>query len=275
MADISVLRERLRKQAKINQQTKEKLSNDEIDAYLRDAIYEHAPSLNGSFESLPASHEQLVILLAWIQVCHTRASQYASETDVRGPGEHFSHEAKTPTDKNLKLAAALQMRYDALRAKLIADGALDDLYGKSDVIQSQLYRREETTGIPTDTIDPIADAAILEGTTPVADGENPGTYYTILTWTRSVVSEFYEYIVFKSLNSGIYEPWNYNEASAVKGVNDGAESIFTSTDRDDIALKVISLQPDTKYYFLVVTVDRRKRYAYSNEVEVEYVTPVP
>lgn len=268
MATIAALREKLRKQAKINQLRNEKLGNEEIDAYLRDAIYEHAPSLNGSFESLPESNDQLVILLAWIQVCYTRASMYTSETDVKGPGDHFSHEAKSPVDKNLKLAAALSERYMLLRAKLVDDGEVSEVEGISDVTESTLYRRSDITDTSTHTIDPIADAAVLTNATPVADGDNPGTYYAILTWTRSRVPDFYEYIAFKSLNEGIYEPWNYNEASSLKGINDGAGSIFNSTDRDDVGLKVIGLQPATTYYFLLVTADRNRRFAYSNEVTV-------
>jgi hypothetical protein len=134
MATISALRETLRSQlGDISRITSEKrFDNQYLNEALFEALQENDASL--TWQTLPPSENQLVLILAKMRIARDKALEYALDTRVQ-VGSQFSGDKTGNSGMLLQIANDLQDEYDYQRGKI--DGQES---GTGDVIVSNLIR---------------------------------------------------------------------------------------------------------------------------------------
>lgn len=261
MAVLSTLRDSLKRQARV--QPSENFTDPDVEGFINAALREH--NSNYTIGTLPAAEEELVLLLGWIRLCHSRAAQWAQAADTGGQAR-LGQDNDTPFKKNMSLAKSLKLRYDELRIGL-------GLESKSDVIEVSTSTAQDTW---TEAEVPLALSRPL--TAPVlslAAGESlaEGTTY-ILKWTVERSENFQEWRLFHMATASngaatIREEWNQFSAAKTPQISDAAALVKTISDQQILCLRVTGVDKSQRNLFLLVAVSRSGKYSYGNELELK------
>lgn len=242
-----------------------------LDDLLSNAYLEYAPASGLDFTLLDESgkENELVIILAWIRVCDSRASSVAPQSSSRGTAGGFGSDRDTPFAKNTALAKILRERYANLRAAL-AIGSTDAESG--DITMGELVRHDEYSNaqVPFRTAKNLA-APILSNRTPTAvsaDATLLGT--VVLSWTKLSSEYFDELILLGSNTAGIYQDWNQSSSGPIPFSASDSSIMFRSTDNQQTATRITYLTAGDVYFVAAVR-DTNGRYTFSNEIKVTII----
>jgi hypothetical protein len=264
MASEASLVARLKTVAQI--QESEGISDDILATFVSDAIVTHNPAY--TYASLPLREEELVLTLAAISLCVMRANGWVNGNDLKGSTSGasggYGQERGTPFYKNMKLAEFLQTRYESLVNNL----AKGDESGSGTIVMGYLNTKNRVTGaLVGESVSPILPVSLVLN----AVGETEA----IINWNFARSQNFAQLFVFMSDEPGIKQDWNAEGVGTVPFINTLATLVISFYDQNQKSLKVVDLVPDTKHYFMVATMTRSNRYAYSNELIVRTLDLAP
>jgi hypothetical protein len=258
MATLESMLATLKEKAVIR--TEESLSDPFLTSLLQEAIIEHNPVY--SIASLPTPEVYPVILLAWIKLCHTRASKEVNTSNIKGGGMSapFSQENKTPYDKNMSLAARLREAYNHMMASMggVVGTDKNTIAVSTIVVQSMI----------TDALTPGFAAPYLPAPVLSKEAVEDEPDSIVLTWTSANTSQFMNFILMFSMNEGIHESWNSRGKNSIPYVSSDSEKIWESSNQNQKTVKIEDLETGDNY-FIVILKSADGRYSYSNEVLVQ------
>lgn len=239
-------------------------SDAQLQALINDALLEHNPSM--TMLTLPATEERLVLLLAWAEVCAIRATRFAKQADlvgnITGYGQAgFGQNMESPFTRNLKMAEFLRKQYVELGSTLGV--------ANSSVVSSSVLRIAPEFDAQVSTTESVPPPPIT-----LTSGDNQNDY-VVLSWTMADYPNFYRYHIFTSLGVTpcIYQEWNYASTTGIPCILDGltAAGIVDTQSVKSVKLTGIDRTDITRY--LVVCESRSGKFSYSNEIDLEAITP--
>lgn len=238
----------------------------QLDLILDQAYSEYAPSNVGDYLLLTKREYELVLILAWIRVCDSRASAYAAQASISGAGAGFGSDRDTPFAKNSKLAKELRFRYSELLASLTTEEDGDS----GGITVGELVRHDDLidASVPLSQAQPLRAPRLSSRspTTVSAGGTLQGT--VILSWTEVKSEYFSEAIIVINDTAGIAQDWNgAGNNDKVPNVATASSAVYRTTDSKTTATKLSYLAAGT-YYFVLALRDANGRFTFSNEITV-------
>lgn len=237
-----------------------------LDLFINEALIEYKNADTADFSVLHVLERRLIVYLAWISVCYSRASALAPQASQK-PGSNtgygFGTDRDTPFNKCMSLATKLREQYDALKEEFDskygdANGA-DGGDGSGDVEVGVLTRKEEYLSVTV----PYKQANAV----PILTFESyaAGVGEVLLGWSKFDPANFQEAYVFRSSVAGIHQKWYHDGNSGVPFVAAAATKIYTTTDYLSKQIKQTALPAGT-YYFVLVVKSINEVYTYSDEL---------
>ena len=241
-------------------QSSDGISDSLLESFLTSSLAYHNPTY--TWDTLPVREEELVILLAWIMVCETRAAQFVNESDLSssssGLAGGYGQDRNTPFNKNMALIKYLKQRYsDIAKAVASPDSGMSSSEGQ--VVLGTLYRSDDLADalVPLQT-SPVPSIAVSAG---IVSATN-----LVLKWSFPSFENYHSVILYKSTAPSIREEWNHDTVSDIPEISSEAERLIDIRDQSQKAIRVINLSPSTQYYFLAVLKTNSFRFSYSNEL---------
>lgn len=239
-----------------------------LDLFINEALVEYKNESTSDFSVLHVIERRLVVYLAWISVCYTRASAFAPQASQK-PGSNtgfgFGADRDTPYKKCIDLAEKLREQYTLLKEDFDSKyGDLDDEDGSGssgDVEIGTLVRREENLSVTVPYRQANAIPILVFERLTAAAGE------ALLSWSRFDPAGFSDAFVFRSSTAGIHQKWNHDGNSGVPFIAAAAEKVYATTDNIGKQIKQTGLPAGTYYYLLVVK-STNNVYSYSPELTV-------
>lgn len=227
-----------------------------LDDIFTTALSQFDPSTEGNFTALTPIEYEAVILLAWIEVCMTRASTMAPQPSLalRNNAPGFGADRDTPFKKCMDLAKKLEERYHAY-CERHGIGEYEEDGG--DVTVGSLYRDDERSSGKL----PVTDAPALPIPTLTA---TPETGAVLIEWNLGSPDTLAEAMLFVCTNSAIYQPWNQNSTTGIPRLNNLASITYRTTDIGEKAVRCTTTSGT--YYFLLVLRDTNGNLTYSAPV---------
>ncbi len=258
MATISDLVAKLKLRANID--PAERLSpsaslDDFLASLIEDAVTDHNPSY--TVAALPAAEEQLVLILAHIEICYVRASHFVNTAPIQAAGGAFTQQLDSPFNKNMKLAQQLAVRYDELIQKLGVSSGTGNV-----ITQSTIYKKSDRLDriFPYFNV-PYAPPSILKGT--------PQNSTDILfDWIAKPVDYFYRNYFFWCPTPGIYQAWNGVGVMTVPRIKSSATLFYTTFGQSETEILAQGFPASSVVYAMLVTQTQQSKYTYSDEIKV-------
>lgn len=151
-----------------------------------------------------------MLLLAWIKICHYRASRLASANSQSGAAG-FGTDRNTPYYKNIDLAKRLQEQYEMLVSRL----GVTAITNPGSIHVSELLIANDRLG---GAIVPLTKAVVPPITLYLVEAD--ATTITI-GWTMTTYKNFVQTHVASIEGAGpLYQQWNFASASGVPRIND-------------------------------------------------------
>lgn len=261
MATLSTLRDALKRQARI--QASENFTDADVDGFLNSALREH--NSDYTVDVLPAAEEELVIILGWIRLCHSRAAQWAQSADTGGQAR-LHQDNDTPFKKNMSLAKSLRERYDSLYLSLGLEEKATSIEVTTVTAQDAWVEAEVPLSLSRALEAPVLSLASGESKTT-------GTTY-ILKWTVERSENFQEWRLFHlatdpSSTDTIRQNWNQFSTAKTPQISDSASLVKTISDQQILCLKATGVDKTKRNLFLLVAVSRSGLFSHGNELELK------
>lgn len=237
------------------------------DAKLQTLIGEAMTEHNASYDytTLPAKEEQLVVLLAWIQVCYMRASRFGAELSVSVGGSGVDR--AQPFNPFIQLARELRTRYEALCNQIgVPPGGAD--IESSQILQGELSREDSLSGLtlPLDTqrVPPTPVLSSDQQTNGV------GNRTVRLSWRLGRMTDFQTFRVFSSSTAGLSDPSTLSENTALyPGLKTGVTCLAALTELYQTCIRLSGFDAGD-VYIVVAVYDADNRLAISNEIHLTF-----
>jgi hypothetical protein len=242
------------------------VSEGYADAFLESIVIgagrKHNPNyaISSATCTVPDLEADLVVLLAWSDLCYVRASAFAASPGATQQG--FGTNRDTPYYKLTNLADLLLKRYQEVCASL----GLTTFYGAGSPTMSEVTCESLDLGAQAPVeISITPTAPVLSAATSVVQPD--GTI--VLNWTCKDFNNFAAFaIVTMSGAESILQMWNFASASGIPGIHDSAQVVtnISQSALRSVKLQGLQINSGTVNRFVVVTITRSGKYAYSNEV---------
>ncbi len=261
MATATNIASSLEKRASV--QASEGITPSDLNELVTAALAEHNFAL--TFATLPDNQTELVLLLAWIRLCYTRASKIVNDANLSGAAG-FGQDRNTPFAKNMQLAASLRSQYDFLCDKL----GLDPTPAASSVVVSSLRMADALlSGAPVPlSVAPVPPIPVLS-----VVGDISGTSL-IIAWTFAPFEYFYSFILLNligTIDPIIKQEWNIISQSTVPRTSNLATVLFTLHDPRQLSLKLIDIDRSQVQRYMIVAKSKAEDYSYSNEISLPII----
>jgi hypothetical protein len=244
----------LKKQANISGEEAVRMQ-ELLPRWAASSLVSHNPQY--TWANVPDREIDCVILLAWIKVCRFRANKFAQDINEKS-GSGYTQDSGTPYKKNMDLAKQLMEDYK----QLVSDLKLIPV--SEGVQQSDILTENDFNAVGPANALPTPDAPVLQ---QPQSGDITQTS-VILRWSAAYFSNFHSFVILSDTSPNLYQDWNTDKIFGIEKLRTDVELIKEVYVFQDQAIKVTGLEPNTQYYFMIVTRARSGVAAYSNEIAV-------